>query len=517
MAGLTSPAARREANGWLRMRSIEKRFGGVAALRSVDLEVRTGEVHALVGENGAGKSTLMGVLAGSVSPDQGEMTLFGTPYRPRGPRDALERGVAMVYQELNLAADLSVEDNLFLGREHQRFFVRRRAADRPLARRALDRLGLGALDPTTPVRDLGPGPRQLVEIARALVANAQVVVLDEPTSSLSRMDAERLFDAIGRLRREGLAVIYISHFLEEVEKIADRYTVLRDGRTVETGEITEGAAATMLTAMTGRTIEELFPRVPHEPGEVALEAVDLAGSPLPKHVSFRLHRGEILGIGGLVGAGRTELLRTLFGLAPPRGGQIRVFGRADSGRTPPDRLAQGMALLSEDRRGEGLAQDRPIAENVTLGDLRRYSRGGVLNRSRRDELVKPLLTRLEIRCTGPGQPVGELSGGNQQKVAFGRLLYNRAEILLLDEPTRGVDVGSKIALYRQIGEAAANGKAVLLVSSYLPELLGVADRIAVMHRGTLGEPRPVSDWTETSLLDAASRGESPRREREVSN
>ncbi|RMH03124.1 MAG: sugar ABC transporter ATP-binding protein, partial [Planctomycetota bacterium] len=488
----------------LRMRGVVKRFGPVTALDGVDLEVRAGEVHALLGENGAGKSTLMKILAGVHRADAGTVELGGKPFAPRRPQDALDQGVAMVYQELNLAPDLSVADNVALGREAARRGLLDRRANEARVAAALARLGRPDLDPRTPVRSLGPAARQVVEIARALVFDARVVVLDEPTSSLASADVERLFAVVRRLRAEGVAVVYISHFLEEVQQVADRYTVLRDGRTVGAGEVAGTPLERIVELMAGRRLEEFFPRVPHEPGEVLLEVRGLAGVPLPRSVSLELRRGEILGIAGLVGAGRTEFLRALFALEPVRAGEVRIGGLPAPARGPRRRLAQGMGLLSEDRKEEGLALGLSLAHNLTLSRLGPVAPGGVLRPRLQAAAARRWMERLGIRAAGPEQPVGDLSGGNQQKVALARLLHHDVDILLCDEPTRGIDVGAKTEVYRVLGELAAAGKAVLVVSSYLPELFGVCDRIAVMHRGVLGPARPTAEWTEAAVLDAAA-------------
>ena len=490
----------------LRMEGVVKSFGAVRALGGVDLEVAAGEVHALIGENGAGKSTLMKVLSGAHRPDAGRMELGGEPYSPTGPLDARRRGVAMIYQELNLAPDLTVEQNVVLGREEARWGVVRRRSMRPAITRALELLDHADLPLTARVGDLGPGARQLVEIARALVGEARVIVLDEPTSSLGQKDAERLFDAVRRLAERGVAVVYISHFLEEVAELADRYTVLRDGETVARGVVEGTSIETMIEAMAGRALDEFFPHVPHRPGEVLLELRGLTGAPLPRAVDLELRRGEILGIAGLVGAGRTELLRALFALDPVESGEVTVAGVPSAASGPANRLAQGLGLVSEDRKEEGLALGLSIADNTTLSRLAPFRRGSRLSRRAQAEGTRTWVERLGIRCRDVAQPVGDLSGGNQQKVALARLLHHDVDVLLLDEPTRGIDVASKVEVYRLMGELAASGKALLVVSSYLPELLGIADRIAVMHRGVLGAARPTSEWTEAALLDEATRG-----------
>lgn len=492
------------------MAGIAKHFGSTPALRGVELELWPGEVHALIGENGAGKSTLMKVLSGAVTADAGTMQLDGRPYAPRGPQDARRQGVAMVYQELTLAPHLSVEANLLLGIEQTRFGFLCRTRDRQRVREALAVLEHPEIEPDSPVRRLSPAAQQLVEIARALLLDVRVLVLDEPTSSLTQEDAGRLFALVRRLRDRGVSIVYISHFLEEVQQIADRFTVLRDGLAVGGGTVRDFSAERIIEQLVGKSLPEQFPRLPHAIGEPVLAVSELRGLELPRGVSLTLHRGEIMGIAGIVGAGRTELLRALFALDPVRSGTITVktiAGRASPGGvpTPRGRIHQGVGFLSEDRKSEGLAQGQSIADNLTYSRLGPYQRFGWLDLARRRRAVGDWLARLNIRCRDPDQPVAELSGGNQQKVALGRLLHQHADILLLDEPTRGVDIGSKVEIYRLIGELAAQGKAILFVSSYLPELLGVCDRLAVMSRGQLSAARPVAEWTPEQVLAQATR------------
>ena len=483
---------------------------GVAALR-VDLgPPRRGA--CLIGENGAGKSTLMKVLSGAYVADRGAMELEGRPYAPRGPLDARARGVAMIYQELTLALHLTVEQNIVLGREPRTAagFVDR-AAMRARVAEALAWLDQPELGPHLRVGDLSPSARQLVEVARALATDARVVVMDEPTSSLSRPESERLFAAIDRLRARGVAIVYISHFLEEVRRVAQRYTVLRDGRTVESGDVAahheENSAwvTHVIEAMAGRSLEQAFPHVPHEAGEPILELDALCGERLPREACLQLRRGEILGVAGLVGAGRTEMLRAIFGLDAVRSGRVRVGAHWDAGQPPRDRLNQGIGLLSENRKEEGLALGLSIADNLTLS--RPIARLGVVSRVAQDRATTDVAAQLALKYRDSRQAVGELSGGNQQKVALARLLHHDIDVFLFDEPTRGIDVTSKAEIYRLMGQLAQRGKAILFVSSYLPELLGVCDRIAVMSRGRLGEARAAAGWTENALLEAATAGE----------
>ncbi len=490
----------------LTMAGVVKSFGAGRALDGVSLELGAGEVLALLGENGAGKSTLMKVMSGAYRPDSGSMTLGGAPYAPKGPRDALARGVAMIYQELTIAPHLTVEANVMLGQERTRLGMVRRSEHREIVRTAMATLG----HPDIPLRaragGLSIGAQQLVEVARALVSDARVIVFDEPTSSLTGRDADRLFEVIGRLRDRGLAIVYISHFLEEVGRVAQRYVVLRDGRSVASGRLAGTPSSTIIGQMVGRDLTELFPKIPRQAGGPVLDLSGVSGRSVPGRADLVLRRGEVLGIAGLVGAGRTELLRAIFGLDPVKAGTVRVKGLIDPRPTPRRRIAEGVGLLSEDRKGEGLALSRSIEDNLTYPSLGRYAPWGWLDRKRRRRDASRWMAALRIKADGPGRPVGGLSGGNQQKVALARLLHQDADVLLLDEPTRGVDVGSKAEIYRLIGEQAASGKAVLMVSSYLPELMGICDRIAVMARGTLGEARPVEGWSEHAIMEQATGG-----------
>jgi ribose transport system ATP-binding protein len=492
----------------LAMTGVCKHFGSTQALRGVDLDLRAGEVHALVGENGAGKSTLMKVLSGAERPDAGAMLLDGRPYRPSGPQEARRLGVAMIYQELTLLPHLSVEDNVLLGLEPASWGFLRRAEGRRRVRDALALLEHSEIKPESSVNRLSPALQQLVEIARALLMDVRVLVLDEPTSSLTQEDARRLFALVRRLRDRGVTVVYISHFLEEVQQVADRFTVLRDGQSVGGGAVRDFSIGRIIELMVGRSLTEQFPRVPHTPGEPVLELRGLRTDTSGEGIDLTLHRGEILGLAGIVGAGRTELLRAVFGLDAVRRGVVRVHAHTSPRATPRQRIGQGVGMLSEDRKQEGLALRQSVADNLTYSRLRPYRWlpcSGLLDLRRRRRAAAEWLARLRVRG-GPEQPVGELSGGNQQKVALGRLLHQEADVLLLDEPTRGVDVGSKAEIYRLIGELAARGRAILFVSSYLPELLGVCDRLAVMARGRLSAVRPVHEWTPEQVMVHATAG-----------
>jgi ribose transport system ATP-binding protein len=495
------------------MRGIRRSFGATVAVDGVDLSVGAGEVCAVVGQNGAGKSTLMAILAGALRPDAGSMRLDGAPYNPSSPLEARRAGVAMIYQELSLAPHLSVAENMLLGMEPARFGLLQRAAMRRIASDVLSRLGHPEIAVDAPAGSLSPAGQQLVEIARALAVGCKVLVLDEPTSSLSAADARRLFSVVHDLKRSGHAIVYISHFLEEVKEVADRIVVLRDGRVAGTGLASALAPTDIVTLMVGRAVDALYPRSPRSPGEAVLEVADFGSS----GATFTLRRGEIVGIAGLLGAGRTRLLRQLFGLEAVRHGRVRVAawsGTADDRphANPHRRWRQGMGFLSEDRKSEGLAASLSVADNMTLTELESFGPGPFVLPGRQYRAAQGWMERLGIKTSGPRQPVGELSGGNQQKVAMARLLHHDVDVLVLDEPTRGIDVASKAQIYALVDALVATPatppgarpRAVLMVSSYVPELLGLCDRIAVMHRGRLSPPRSTAGLTEHDLVLAAT-------------
>jgi ribose transport system ATP-binding protein len=492
----------------LQLHNITKSFGPVKALRGVHLEVNQGEVHALIGENGAGKSTLMKILSGAEKPDAGELIYDGKPYLPANPADARLSGIAMIYQELTLAPHLTVEENVTLGIEQSQFgFAKSR---KKAVQEALAILGQPDLDPAIRVDKLSIAKQQLVEIARALVLDTRLVIMDEPTSSLTAADTQALFEVIRRLKAKGIAVIYISHFLEEVQQICDRYTVLRDGQTVGKGIMTGTPVLHLIEQMVGRSLEEMYPHIPHEIGEPVLEVQNLEGKNiLPKNASFILRKGEILGISGLVGAGRTEMIRCLFGLDQVKNGQVRISGRPNLRAeyiSPSQALESGLDLLSENRKEEGLAVNLPIFSNITLSALQHISRKGWLNLAKEQQTALEWCQKMNVKCRNPEQPVSDLSGGNQQKVSIARLLNHNSDILFMDEPTKGIDVGSKAEIYRLIQTLASQGKAIVVISSYLPELLGICDTLAVMHRGELSGIKPIKQWTEHDIMLFATSG-----------
>jgi len=485
----------------LELSHVQKAFGAAQALADVSLRASAGSVHAVLGENGAGKSTLMKILSGAERADAGELLLDGAPFHPATPEAARRAGVSIVYQEPLFCADLTVRENILLGSEPVRNGLLDATRSRDIVGRALEQVGAGqSFGPETLLRQLPPADRQLVSIARALSNDdCKVLILDEPTSALTGADTERLFEIVRRLAARGATVLYISHFLEEVERIAGAYTVLRDGRSVAAGKVAETTRSELVSLMAGRTVTELFPRSQRTPGDTALEIRELAGRRLPKSATLTLRRGEVVGIAGLVGSGRTELLRAIYGLDARRAGQVLVAGTAVAA-APVALAARKVGLLSEDRKGEGLAESLSIAENVTLSGTGQLGPWGLALPATSRSLAARWIAKLGIRCRGPEQRVRALSGGNQQKVALARLLEQDVDVLLLDEPTRGIDVGSRADIYRLIDELAARGKAVLMVSSYLPELVGICDRIAVMVRGNLGPARPAQALTEHALL-----------------
>ncbi|HTU22518.1 MAG TPA: sugar ABC transporter ATP-binding protein [Gemmataceae bacterium] len=521
----------------LQARGIHKAFPGVQALAGVSLTVHAGEVLALLGENGAGKSTLMKILAGIYMPDAGELLLDGEPMRLGGVAEAMARGIVLIHQELNLADNLSVAANLFLGHEEVRggplgWLARRAMNDR--AGRLLERVGL-EVAPNRLVADLPLGQRQMVEIARALSRKARLLIMDEPTSSLTQRETERLFEVIAELKRSGVAVVYISHRLMEVQAVADRVVVLRDGR--NSGELAREQIShhRMVELMVGRDLKQFFRRghvaggttsvspveddtgILAETGTAAVGAqghpyrleareVRYAGGPRTP-VSFAVRGGEIVGMAGLVGAGRSELAEALFGLRPLLSGEVRLDGRAVSIRSSGDAIAAGLLLAPEDRRQHGLVLEESVQRNLGLPNLDQNSRLTLVSPRRETEMARRLCERLRVRTPRLSQPVGLLSGGNQQKVVFGKWLARQPRVLILDEPTRGVDVGAKSEIYAVMDELAAAGIAILMISSDLEEVLGMSDRVLVLHEGRLAGELPRAALSEQAIMHLATGGD----------
>ncbi|GAB1512363.1 sugar ABC transporter ATP-binding protein [Actinophytocola sp. KF-1] len=495
------------------MIGISKSYGGVRACRDIDLTVRAGEVHALLGENGAGKSTLMKILSGDVTDYDGSIAIDGEPVRFTSPADAQRAGVAMIHQELDLVPALSVAENIFLGRESR---TRLRTVDRRRMNQVtgglLERCGV-ALDPRRPVGELRTGEQQLVTIAKALSLDAKVLIMDEPTSALSPVEVEQMFTVIAELRRAGAGIVYISHRMDEIGRIADRATVLRNGAVVAGFDAREMTAAAAAEAMVGRPVQAMFRTRDVEPGEEILRVTGLALTPRrerpgrrePDGISLSVRRGEIVGVGGLLGSGRTELLETLYGAGSPGAlrGEILFRGKRFHPRGARQSLRAGMALVPEDRRIAGLSLEHSVTANTVLSIVDRISSAGFVPRARENGAVRRIVDELKVKLGSMGDAVGTLSGGNQQKVVFGRMLLTEPVLLLLDEPTRGVDVGAKAEIYQLLGEAAQQGIGVLLASSELAELVGVCDRVVVLSGGRSVRELDTRQAGEADLLAAA--------------
>jgi D-xylose transport system ATP-binding protein len=498
----------------LEMRNIVKEFPGVRALDGVSFVLEEGEIHALVGENGAGKSTLMKVLAG-VYPHgsfSGDILLRGRPSNFYNVRDSAAAGIGMIFQELSLVKEMSVAENIFLGREPTRLGVIDRHRLEHDAKALLRDLGL-AIDPRVPVGRLGIGRQQLVEIAKALSQNAEIFVLDEPTAALTESEVDLLFDILRRLRERGVGMVYISHKLDEIYRIADRITILRDGATVGTHAANELAPDRLIADMVGREVGEIFPAERHIPGDVALEVRDLSaqdpGAPRKSlsNISFALRRGEVLGIAGLMGAGRTELLSALFGAFDGTvTGEILVDGRTAKIRSPADAIRSGIGFVTEDRKRTGFVPGQSVARNVTLAALPAVSGRFFTDSIRENAAAAAPMRSLGIRPNDPAAVVDTLSGGNQQKVVLAKWLLTDPSILLLDEPTRGIDVGAKQEVYAEINRLAREGLAILLVSSELPEILGLSDRILVLREGRVAAEFTREEATPELIMSAATGG-----------
>ena len=491
------------------IRGLCKSFTGVQALDQVSFELRAGEVHALMGENGAGKSTLMKILAGIHARDAGEIEIEGRPAEIAGPRDAQALGIGIVHQELNLMRHLSVAQNIFIGREPRRglgLFLdeERLNAD---ARRVFARLNLD-LDPRTLVADLTVARQQMVEIAKALSFDSKVLIMDEPTAALNAQEVADLFRVVRQLREEGVGIVYISHRMDELQQIADRVTVMRDGRTIATVAMRDTDVAGIIHMMVGRALEDNLRRAPPDTAlaEVALEVHHLQRGRAIRDVSFRVRKGEILGFAGLMGAGRTEVARAVFGADPIDGGEIRVHGRAVRIRTPQDAVAHGIGYLSEDRKQFGLATAMDVQANIAMTSLSRLLRLGVfIDAPAIARTAEGYVRRLGIRTPSVTQPVKLLSGGNQQKVVIAKWLLRDCDILFFDEPTRGIVVGAKAEIHKLIDALAAQGKAIVVISSELPEILRLSHRVLVMCEGRVTGEQDARDATQESIMRLATR------------
>lgn len=491
----------------LSIRGVGKTYAQ-PVLAEIDLQLFGGEVLALTGENGAGKSTLSKIVGGLERPGAGSLELLGRPYAPGSRREAEALGVRMVMQELNLLPTLSVAENLFLHDLPRRagWIDRRRL--RAAAREAMAQVGLEAIDPDTLVGDLGIGHQQMVEIARNLIGDCRLLILDEPTAMLTAREVDMLFEQVERLRERGVAIVYISHRLEELARISQRIAVLRDGRLVCVEPIERYDADQLVTLMVGRELGERFDLGPRQTGAPLLRVERLSRRGKVHEVSFEVRAGEIFGISGLIGSGRTELLRLIYGADRADGGQVLLGDPPQrlSLRSPADSVRQGVALITEDRKGEGLLLDQSISANLALGNLPALPRHGVIDRRREEALARRQVEALRVRCADTAQAVGELSGGNQQKVVIGRWLERDCQVLLFDEPTRGIDVGAKFDIYALLAELTRRGKALVVVSSDLRELMLICDRIGVLSAGRMVDTFERDAWTQDALLAAAFAG-----------
>ncbi len=483
------------------MRNIKKYFGGVKALDGVSLQVKKGEIHALMGENGAGKSTIMKILAGSLEKDEGEIFIDGKPADIRSPKDGMEYGISIIYQELMLVPDLTVAENIFIDTLSKDYKVVDWKKLTTRAQEYLDEIGFSDIKATDEVSTLTVAWQQVVEICKALSRNASVLILDEPTSVLSNKEVTYLFKLLDKLKNQGVAIIYISHRLEEVMSICDRVTIMRDGKyidTVETKNITQKELANM---MVGRDLQDYYPERQAEIGEVNFQVKNICRGKMVRDVSFEVRKGEVLGINGLVGAGRTETVRAIFGEDKKESGKIYLDGKEVIINSPKDAIRNGIGLLPEDRKTQGVLLDLPIRNNITLGCLKMFkSMFGKINVKKETDFINDMVEQLSIKIGSVEHDVSSLSGGNQQKVAFAKLLASSCKVLILDEPTRGVDVGAKREIYKIINDFAAKGYSIVMISSEMQEIMGMCDRVIIMRDGLVAGELEKKDFSESNLI-----------------
>ncbi len=484
----------------LEMKDIDKVFPGVHALNKVSLSLRKGEVHALIGENGAGKSTLMKVLSGVYQADGGQIIWNGEEVKITSTTEATDLGISIIYQELNLMPNMSILENIFLGRERKKanFFVDFKKTEEE-AQKYANMVGLTA-DVKTLVGDLSIAQRQMVEVAKALSTNAQLIVMDEPTSSLTDRETEILMGVIRKLRDQGVTVVFISHRLNELFEISDRITVLRDGECIGTVNTNECSEETLIPMMVGRSIDDIYPKVETVIGDVILKAEHINAGDMVKDVSFELHSGEILGFAGLVGAGRSEVMRAIFGVDPLDSGVIMVDGKELTDHTPTGAINMGIGFVPEDRKLLGLILEMSVRENITLPCLPVEMKGGILNAKKEEEITQQYIDQLDIKTPAQDQQVQNLSGGNQQKVVIGKWLATHPKVLILDEPTRGIDVGAKKEIHELTGKLASEGVGIIMISSEMPEVLGMSDRIIVMHEGKIRGELSREEATQEKIM-----------------
>lgn len=467
----------------IKMQGIDKAFGSNQVLKNAGFELRDGEIHALMGENGAGKSTLMKILTGVYTRDAGTVTVDGQEVVYKSPQEAEKAGIVFIYQELNVLFDLTVEENLFMGKEITKGFgVCDKKAMRAKAQEVMDKMGV-QIPVNAVMSELSVGQQQMVEICKALMVDAKVLIMDEPTAALTESETKVLFEVIESLKAKGVSIVYISHRMEEIFQLCDRITILRDGQYVGTENIRDITMDGVVQMMIGREIGERYPQRNVEIGPEVLRVEGLTHEKLFRDVSFAVRAGEVLGVSGLMGAGRTEIMQAIFGNLPVRSGRVFIDGQEVHIRNPREAIAAGIGFITEDRKTEGLLLEKSIAENIELCNLGKVSGRGVLSAKKGAELVKKGIEEFRIKCFGPDHECGNLSGGNQQKVVLAKWIYTDPKILILDEPTRGVDIGAKKEIYSVINDMAAKGVAVIMVSSELPEVLGMSDRIMVVHEG----------------------------------
>lgn len=491
----------------IEMKGINKAFGGNPVLQNAGFVLADGEIHALMGENGAGKSTLMKILTGVYTRDAGTVIVNGKEVVYHNAQEAEKEGIVFIHQELNVLFDLTVEENMFLGKEiHNRFGVCNKKAMQKEVQRILDVLGV-KIKPDAKMDTLSVGQQQMIEIAKALMVDAKVIIMDEPTAALSQSETVTLFKVVRSLREKGVSIVYISHRMEEIFELCDRITILRDGQYVGTRNIPETNMDEIVKMMIGREIGERYPERNTKLGDVVFEVKDLNCPGVFKNVNFNVRAGEVLGVAGLMGAGRTEIMQSVFGNMPHVTGQIFMNGKEIHNKNPWDAMDNGIGFITEDRKTEGLMLEESIMKNISIANLGRISKKGVLNKKQEQEMTQKGIEDLHIKCTGAQHACGNLSGGNQQKVVFAKWIFTEPKVLILDEPTRGVDIGAKKEIYSIINKLADTGVAIIMVSSELPEILGMSDRIMVVHEGKIGGFIDKKEANQENIMILATGGE----------